>query len=63
MRIILRAFNDHGYHKDLVWADETQVRMTEGRVQDTLDGLVIVPADFPEMVKFALVIQGVTAGA
>lgn len=57
MRVIVRAYNSEGYHKDILVFDEKQIRMHEMRVKECLDGMTIVPADFPEMVRFAIVVD------
>ena len=66
MRVVIRAFNSEGYHRDIVIMDEVQLRMCDVRVKDPISslysgligvGVSIDPKDFPEMVKFEVVIQ------
>jgi hypothetical protein len=66
MRITIRAFNKDGYHKDLLIASETQVHMHDMKVTEPKEsmysGLIgygggINPKDFPEMVRFEVVIS------
>lgn len=57
MRVIIRAFNADGYHKDILVQDEKQVRMHESRVNGTLEGMAIDPKDFPEMVRFVVIVE------
>lgn len=66
MRIIIRAFNKDGYHKDILIASERQVHQNDIRITEPLSsmhsGLIgyggrIVPKDFPEMTHFELVIK------
>lgn len=66
MRVVVRAFNKDGYHRDILIADERQVRMSDTRVTEPsasmYTGLIgwggsIRPEDFPEMVRFEVVIE------
>ncbi len=64
--VVIRAFNAEGYHRDLVIMDEVQVRMNHMKIKEPIDsmysrligvGVSIDPKDFPEMVKFEVVIE------
>ena len=67
MRVVVRAFNADGYHKDIAVLSEEQVNMHEGRVdgdayQSMCSGLLgigcgIDPSKFPEMVRFEVVVK------
>lgn len=66
MRVIVRAFNEDGYHKDILIMDQEQVRMSDNRIGDIeesmFSGLIgiggsVVPSLFPEMVRFEIVIK------
>lgn len=67
MRLVIRAFNKDGYHKDIALMDERQVWMTDVRVdvnnlKSFKSGLVgigvgIDPTALPEMVRFEVIIQ------
>lgn len=67
MRVVVRAFNEDGYHKDIAIMDERQLRQYDVRVDEDIQssfssGLVgvgasIDPTKFPEMVKFQVVIE------
>lgn len=67
-RVYIRAFNKEGYHKDIAILSEQQIHLIENRVKDgamdsAMSGIVgvgvsISPADFPEVVKFEVVIKG-----
>lgn len=66
MRVIVRAWNAEGYHKDILIMDEQQVRMHHAGVKDQSGwhlmagtpgvGMVIEPKQFPEMVEFQVII-------
>jgi hypothetical protein len=66
-RIVVRAFNADGYHKDIAIVSERQVHMHDGRlsgeaVESCRTGLIghgvsINPKDFPEMVLFEVVVE------
>lgn len=66
MRVIVRAWNAEGYHKDIVIMDEQQVRMTCSGVDEMTGrhmiagplgvGVVIDPKQFPEMIEFQVMI-------
>ena len=64
MRVVIRAFNKDGYHKDILIASERQVHQHDRRVvqpkDSTLSGLIgfggrIEPSEFPEMTHFEIV--------
>ncbi len=66
VRITIRGFTKDGYHRDFYFANGEQTLMTEMRVTEPTDsmrtGLIghgagINPADFPEMVRFEVVIR------
>lgn len=66
MRVVVRAFNDDGYHKDILIMSERQVHSADVRVKDVvhsaMTGLIghggrIDPLDFPEMAKFEVVLE------
>ena len=66
MRVVVRAFNKEGYHKDVLLMDEKQVRCSDMRLVEARDsmlsgligiGMRIVPEDFPEMTHFEVVIK------
>lgn len=67
MRVVIRAFNKHGYYKDIVIMSERQVHQADSRVDErcmssVMSGLIgvaagIEPSAFPEMVRFEVVIQ------
>ena len=65
-KIVIRAFNKDGYHKDIMIACSKQIRMNDRRGKEPLDsmysglighGLSIDPKDFPEMTHFEVVIS------
>jgi hypothetical protein len=67
MRVVIRAFNKDGYHKDIVIMSERQVHQVDSRVDErcmssAMSGLIgvavgVEPAAFPEMCKFEVVIE------
>lgn len=67
MRVVIRAFNEDGYHKDIVIMSERQVHQCDHRIDErcmssVMSGLIgvtagIDPAKFPEMVRFEVVIE------
>ena len=59
VRVIIRAFTADGYHRDILVADEQQVRMSDGRLKNGDRGMSIVPWDFPEAVRFEVVVEKV----
>jgi hypothetical protein len=62
-RVIVRAYNAEGYHKDIAFLDEQQVRMCYSKVKENeiADGggvnVCIDPKDFPEMVYFQVIVK------
>lgn len=66
MRVVIRAFNKDDYHKDIVVMDDVQMRLFDERIdqrcsRSAMSGLIgisagINPAEFPEMVRFEVVI-------
>lgn len=62
MRIIVRAFNEDGYHKDILSMNEKQVIMNDIRVKEpTVIGFggQINITDFPEITRFEVVVKEV----
>lgn len=64
MNILVRAYTEDGYHRDIVVASEKQVWRTDSRVGElpciagpTGFGGSILVADFPEAVRFELIIS------
>jgi hypothetical protein len=57
MRVIIRAFAANGYHRDILVVDERQEVMRTDRVKDGWDGPAIDPKNFPEMVRFEVIIE------
>lgn len=66
MRVIVRAFNNEGYHKDIVVMSNKQIHRSDVRIKEALQslhtgllgvGARIDPAEFPEMVSFEVVIK------
>lgn len=66
MNVTIRAFDANGYHKDIFHATEKQVWSRDSRVTEPRDscfsGLIgfggsVDPKDFPEMVRFEIVIS------
>lgn len=66
MRVVVRAFNKEGYHRDILIASERQVHMTDAKLTDAtaslMTGLIghgarIDPRDFPEMEFFEVVVK------
>jgi hypothetical protein len=66
VRVVIRAFNEQGYHRDILVMSEKQVHQHDERVnspqESCLTGLIghggsIRPSDFPEMVKFEVVLD------
>lgn len=64
---IVRMWNKDGYHKDVLIIDSDQVRMNEGRVEETKasmlyagggigPSMVIDPSKFPEAVCFQVMV-------
>lgn len=53
----VRAFNEDGYHKDILVIDQQQCRMSEVRIKEMVDGYAIDPKDFPEMVRFTIIVR------
>lgn len=64
MRITVRAYNEDGYHKDILSMNEDQVLMNDGRVKEPsmsggligYGGLIRIE-DFPEMTHFEIVVR------
>ena len=65
VKIVVRAFNRDGYHKDILVACSDQVRMSDTRVNEPRDSMMsglsghggrITPEDFPEMTHFEVVV-------
>lgn len=63
MTVKVIAFNGDGYHKEIAVLDSQQVRMYDGRANDsTLDivtsglgvGIAFDVKDFPEMIRFVV---------
>lgn len=68
MRIIVRAFNEDGYHKDILSMNEKQVIMNDIRVKEPMASLMsdligfggqINITDFPEITRFEVVVKEV----
>jgi hypothetical protein len=67
MRVIIRGFTEAEYHKDIAYLDEQQIRMTSTGIDDACVqslvelnggcGVTIKPSQFPEMVRFEVLIQ------
>jgi hypothetical protein len=66
MRVIVRAFNKDGYHRDIAIMSEQQVHQNDTRIEDAVMsvhsgligvGVAITPEDFPEVVRFEVVIR------
>lgn len=66
MKIVVRAFNKDGYHKDILSMNENQILMNDMRVGEPdsscMSGLIgfggrIDPSDFPEMTYFEIVVR------
>jgi len=67
MRVVIRAFNKDGYHKDIVIMNERHLQQYDQRVEENctasmMSGLIgiaagIDPLKFPEMVRFEIVIE------
>jgi hypothetical protein len=60
MRVLVRAYNKDGYHKDLASFEEGQVHMKHGNMSEPqmiAVGVNLCPSDFPEAVRFDIVIQ------
>ena len=63
---IVRAWNEQGYHRDILVIDEDQVRCSDSRVQQVSGAhlmagtsgprMRIDPKDFPEMVEFEIIV-------
>ena len=51
-RVTVRAYTKDFYHRDILVLDADQVRMSDTRVKDSMDGPRIYPADFPEISFF-----------
>ena len=65
MKVVVRAFNADGYHRDILTMCGNQVRMQDARIKGARDssmsGLIghggrIDPEDFPEMTHFEVVV-------
>lgn len=63
MEVVIRAFDENGYHRDIAVFDEKQVWRNDGRVTPCSQkqglvgvGVCIDPKDFSEMEKFEVVI-------
>ena len=66
MRVIIRAFNQDKYHKDIVLMSDKQVHCSDSRVGEPVDsifsgligvGVSIDPKKFPEINHFEVVIE------
>lgn len=61
VRTTIRAFNEEGYHRDILIQDQIQVRMNDARMENYsgIDGcgMSFDPAKFPEAVKFVVIIE------
>lgn len=60
VRVIVRAWNKDGYHKDILTMNLNQIMMFEIRVANPRSpklGMLIDPLDFPEMVHFEVLIE------
>jgi hypothetical protein len=53
------TYNADGYHKDIVVMSDRQVHSTEVRVRGGMYGPVIDPSEFPEMVRFEVILENV----
>lgn len=66
MKIVVRAFNKDGYHKDILTMNEKQVLIEDARIEEptssVFSGLIghggrIRPEEFAEMAYFEIVVQ------
>lgn len=64
MRVIIRAFNADGFHKDIAVLDDQQVRLTctgigEPKGDPLPEGpaVAINPDDFPEVDRFEVIVD------
>lgn len=66
MRVRVIAYNNLGYRLDVAVLDEHQVRMRCAGIEDvnisslsrnTLSGIGLIPKEFPEAVRFDIVIE------
>jgi len=64
--VIVRMWNNDGYHKDVARLDEDQVRMSYGGMDpsarhlvDPVDAIRVVvdPKQFPEAVEFEVIVK------
>jgi hypothetical protein len=66
MWVKVRAFNKDGYHKDILIVSEKQVHQHDTRIREPLGSITsgllgpggsIDPKDFPEMIRFEVVVE------
>ncbi len=57
VRLIIRAYDEHGYSRDILIQDAQQVWMQDSRLAQGHQGLVIIPSALPEMVKFEVILE------
>ena len=61
MRVIIRAYTSNGYHKDIVYMDDQQIRMSYTKIKEVCPGgnvgVSIDPKEFPEMDRFEIIVE------
>ncbi len=55
--VTMRAYNEDGYHKDILVMDENQVIISDTRVKQGNRGPKIFPLDFGEMEFFEVIVK------
>jgi hypothetical protein len=56
-RVIVRAYDKHGYQKDILVASDRQVQIQDARLSGGHLGTIIDPKLLPEMEKFEVIVE------
>ena len=55
--LTVRAYDEHGYQKDILIQSNKQVHIHDARLKGGLRGVIIDPEELPEMVKFEVILE------
>jgi hypothetical protein len=53
----VKAWNKDDYERKILLVSEQQTHLLDVRIKETIEGLSINPADFPEMVRFTIQVR------